>query len=79
MRGYVVVWKEEDLFFFVFQDGEDYIDFMGRYPTLNFQGALMVMKSWYPAASFRSFNFSETPIWVKVEGIPLTFHTPKVA
>lgn len=39
----------------------------------------MVLETWFPAASFRSFNFSEAPIWVKVEGIPLIFNNIRVA
>lgn len=77
-RDFVEVWKEEDLFFFIMKNGEDYVDLMGRYHTLNYPGALLVLKPWFPAASFRSFNFSEATLWVKIEGIPLTFHTTRV-
>lgn len=78
-RDVVEVWKEEDLFFFFIKNGDDYVDLMGRYPTLNYQGALLILTPWFPAASFRSFNFSQAALWVKVEGIPLTFHSTRVA
>lgn len=78
-RDVVEVWKEEDRFFFILKNVEDYMEFIGRYHTLNFHGALMVLKPWFPSASFRSFNFLEAAIWVKVEGIPLTFHSTRVA
>lgn len=74
-RDAIMVWKEEDLFFLIFSNSLDYQDMRMKYDTLCYKGALLILKTWFLAASFKSFNFSEALLWVKIEGIPLVFNS----
>nr|CCA66019.1 hypothetical protein [Beta vulgaris subsp. vulgaris] len=78
-RGRIKVTKEGDLFFFHSRDMQDRFDILGLYDTMNFNGALLVLKPWKPLDSFKSFNFSESAIWVRLEGIPLVFNSKSIA
>lgn len=40
--------------------------------------ALLILKCWFASASIRSFDFSIAPLWIRVEGIPLTKNYPHV-
>lgn len=44
-----------------------------------FQGGLICFKCWFPSSTIRSFNFASCPLWVRVEGIPLTSNKVHVA
>lgn len=44
-----------------------------------FQGALIFFLCCFPSAAIRSFNFLVCPLWVRVEGIPLTSNRAHVA
>ncbi|KMT08711.1 hypothetical protein BVRB_6g139840 [Beta vulgaris subsp. vulgaris] len=78
-RGRIKVTKEGKLFFFHCHDMQDRFDILGLYDTMNFRGALLVLKPWKPLDSFKSFNFSETAIWIRLEGIPLVFNSKSIA
>lgn len=74
-RGRISVTKEGKLFFFQCRELQDKSDILGLYDTLKFRGALLVLKSWEPLDSYKSFNFSETAMWIKLEGIPLLINS----
>ncbi|KMT14848.1 hypothetical protein BVRB_3g065710 [Beta vulgaris subsp. vulgaris] len=78
-RGRIIVKKEGKLFFFHCREAQDRSDILGLYDTMNFRGALLVLKAWKPLDSFKSFNFSESAIWVKIEGIPLVISSKSLA
>ncbi|KMT08661.1 hypothetical protein BVRB_6g139370 isoform B [Beta vulgaris subsp. vulgaris] len=78
-RGRIKVTKEEKLFFFHCRDMQDRMDILGLYDTMNFRGALLVLKPWKPFDSFKSFNFSESAMWIKLEGIPLLINSKSLA
>ncbi|KMT09758.1 hypothetical protein BVRB_6g127390 [Beta vulgaris subsp. vulgaris] len=78
-RGRIKVTKEEKLFFFHCRDMQDRSDILGLYDTMNFKGALLVLKPWRPLDSFKSFNFSESAMWIKLEGIPLLINSKSLA
>ncbi|KMT17159.1 hypothetical protein BVRB_2g040700 [Beta vulgaris subsp. vulgaris] len=78
-RGRIKVTKEGKLFFFHCRDMQDRFDILGLYDTMNFRGALLILKPWKPLDSFKSFNFSESAVWVRLEGIPLIFHSKSIA
>ena len=46
---------------------------------MKFRGALLVLKPWKPLDSFKSFYFSETAMWIKLEGIPLLINSKTLA
>lgn len=52
---------------------------LALYHTMNFNGALLVLKPLRLEASFRSCNFSETAIWVNVEGVPVALSSSRFA
>ena len=78
-RGRIKVLKEENLFFFHCREMQDRSDILGLYDTMNFRGAMLVLKPWKPLDSFKSFNFSETAMWIKLEGIPLLINSKSLA
>lgn len=45
----------------------------------NFQGPLLVLRGWFLGASLRSLNFSNIPLWVRLEGLPLAIYKSHVA
>ncbi|KAL2933148.1 hypothetical protein RDABS01_016267 [Bienertia sinuspersici] len=74
-RGHIEVSKDNDFYYFYFQDPGDWAVFQGQYHTLNFKGGLLILRPWSLTMSYKSINFSETAIWVKVEGIPFILST----
>lgn len=78
-RGHITITKEEKIFFFHCSELEDKSDILGLYDTMNFRGALLILKPWRPLDSFKSFNFSESALWIKVEGLPLLFNSKSLA
>lgn len=78
-RGAIKVKKEDSLFFFYCQNVDDHPALEGRNTTLNYRGAMLILKSWYFASSFASLNFTETRIWVKVEGLPFVYSNVEMA
>lgn len=78
-RGRITVTKEGTLYFFHCREIEAKSDILGSYDTMNFRGAFLVLKFWKPLDSFKSFNFSETTMWIKLEGIPLLINSKTLA
>lgn len=78
-RSRIMVSKEASLYFFHCREIQDKSDILGLYDTMNFKGALLILKSWKPLDSFKSFNFSESAMWIKLEGIPLMIHSKSLA
>ncbi|KAL2907230.1 Transcription-repair-coupling factor [Bienertia sinuspersici] len=74
-RGHIEVSKDNDVYYFYFQDPDDWAVFQGQYHTLNFKGGLLILRPWSLTMSYKSINFSETAIWVKAEGIPFILST----
>lgn len=73
----IAVRKEGKYFLLFCQSLEDREDLLVLYDTMNFNGALLVLKPWRLKASSRSFNFSETAMWVKVEGVPVALSSSR--
>lgn len=71
--------KEGKFFLLYCQNFDDREDILALYDTLNFNGALLVLKPWKLEASFRSLNFSETTMWIKVEGLPVVLSSMQFA
>lgn len=70
-HGEIRVEKVNDLFFFHCSnivDRDNLVDL----ETANYQGALLVLKPWFPGAAFANIPFDHASIWVRIEGIPLT-------
>ncbi|KMS97017.1 hypothetical protein BVRB_7g179640 [Beta vulgaris subsp. vulgaris] len=78
-KARIEVRKEGKYILFFCQNLEDSEDLMALYNTINFNSALLVLKPWRLEASFRSFNFSEAAMWVKVEGIPVALSSSSFA
>lgn len=78
-RNHILVSKEDNLFFFYCREFEDKAYILGRHVTLNFQGALLILKEWRPSDSSKSLNFFETALWVKLEGLPLVLNSTLIA
>ena len=66
------------LFFFFCLDVRDRnnLDALG---STSYDGALFLFTKCRPRASFQSFNFTQSSIWVRVEGPPLIYNKPQVA
>lgn len=74
-RGRIKVTKQANLYFFHCREIQHKSDILGLYDTMNFKGALLILKPWKPLDSFKSFNFSESAMWLKLEGIPFMIHS----
>ena len=77
-RGRITVKKEGNLFFFHCREIQDRSDILGLYDNMNFRGALII-KAWKPLDSFKSFNFSESALWIRIEGLPLVICSKSLA
>ena len=78
-RGRITVNKEGNLYFFHCREIQDRADILGLYDTMNFRGALLIIKAWKPLDYFKSFNFSVSTLWIKIEGIPLVIFSKSLA
>ncbi|KMT05663.1 hypothetical protein BVRB_7g167960 [Beta vulgaris subsp. vulgaris] len=78
-RDRISVKKENNLFFFHCRELQDRSDILGLYDTMNFKGAMLIIKAWKPLDSFKSFNFSESALWIKIEGLPLVICSKSLA
>lgn len=74
----IVVEKVGNIFLFYCSHIEDRDNLLSKRSAC-YQGFLVIFKSWFPSASIRSFDFSVAPLWIRVEGIPLTSNCPHVA
>lgn len=74
----IKVGKSGKTFFFYRTHEEDRHNLLARKNTC-YQGALLVLKCWFPSVAIRSFDFFSCPIPVRVEGIPLTCNRAHVA
>ncbi|KAL2933416.1 hypothetical protein RDABS01_016535, partial [Bienertia sinuspersici] len=54
-------------------------DKLMRIGTANFKGAMLVFKRWFRGASIKDIKFDHSPIWIRVEGIPLHLNQIQVA
>ncbi|KMT08897.1 hypothetical protein BVRB_6g136170 [Beta vulgaris subsp. vulgaris] len=78
-RDRISVKKENNLFFFYCREQQDRTDILGLYDTMNFKGAMLIIKAWKPLDSFKSFNFSEAALWIKIEGLPIVISSKSLA
>ncbi|KMS95355.1 hypothetical protein BVRB_009020 [Beta vulgaris subsp. vulgaris] len=74
----IQVKKVGKIFFFLCTDDRDRAGLI-EIGSANFQGALILFTKCQPQNSFSSHSFQRTPIWIKVEGLPLLYNKLSVA
>ncbi|KAL2933853.1 14.7 kDa heat shock protein [Bienertia sinuspersici] len=66
-------WKlvtNNDVYYFFLHNPRDWESLVGYHNTLNFKGGILLLQPSSYTMSYKSINFSEIVLWVKVEGIP---------
>ena len=74
----IQVRKVGKIFFFLCSDARDRANLIDM-GTANFQGALFLFTKCVPHSSFDSHSFQRSPIWIKVEGLPLLYNKASIA
>lgn len=74
----IIVGTVGKVFFFYCSDIDDGDNLIWKRSAC-YQGSLIIFKSWFPNTSIHSFDFSSAPLWIWIEGIPLTSNYPHVA
>ncbi|KAL2938393.1 Glycine cleavage system H protein [Bienertia sinuspersici] len=78
-RDRVDVTHDNDVLYSFFHHEQYWDTIVSYYHYLNFKGGLIILRPWSYTMSYKSINFTESSLWVKVEGIPYILSTEDFA